>query len=855
MKTIYKSTTTLTLVSLLVFLLSFSVIQAEAQTSYIIVHAHNPEGVEIASIQGMSQNSVKIYDGDALIGYGAYNAETHNKPIAISPGGHTIKAKFNGMTLEQNININAGQTQVLTFTFERTHWDGTIYGISLIRNYYSEISGSFDGYYPDTWVEDITIDETRQFAKTSVRFACSHDWQAGVFHMIATMNINYSPENFTISASAYNWVGFTRGYHDVGVSPHNHALAWLLNLPHPFPTKEGSSFLIQRTDTFTISYDFRQFHFQIFAYADAITRYYNVNHPVIISTVPYDLDGTGVKDGENQPPVASFTYLPENPNVGEEITFDASSSYDPDGTIVKYEWDFGNGNSAEGEVVTYAYTQAGTYNVTLTVTDNDGLANAIQKVVFVEVPKISGMVFKDEDGNFIYNESEDIPIKDATVEAVLNGEVKATAITDENGYYSIEVSPGEGYVLEVSLPAGVECYDPEKRTWGNHSTIQGRAENVSPPATVNIPVTYQPLNYGPKNFLWELWHYGPIFVDKPNVILVHGTQLYIRPPFIPIGPHFGDGKVRGMPDNEFHELDDLLQKKQYGQFNVWEFEYADTKIGRRYWTHGDIIDYGVRLANALDYVGSLSNSGVSIIAHSLGGLVTRYAAQNYPESNYYKVDKIITLATGHFGFEYTRPIPVVRGIPTIVQMQPGSQFLWDINSNFKHGSFRFLSIAADNDDFVSQTSASLVECNENRSVNYDPNNTYFTVIPGDHASIKNIEDDMHYAFAEIVQFLNLGYSSNIWSPTGSPYFTFRLTNPTRGGYPRVWIEESGRWILPWQLDMYSTYDRRSGYYAWTFRARPDEEGLLKIYYARDRYEEGWLTQGQSAIRKQIIENR
>ncbi|MFA4888480.1 MAG: hypothetical protein WC628_02745 [Candidatus Omnitrophota bacterium] len=86
----------------------------------IIVHCHNPEGKEIASISGMSQNCVEIFDGNAAIGYSAYNPETHNRAKAISVGTHTIKAKFNGITKEQNINLNPNETKVLTFIFTRT---------------------------------------------------------------------------------------------------------------------------------------------------------------------------------------------------------------------------------------------------------------------------------------------------------------------------------------------------------------------------------------------------------------------------------------------------------------------------------------------------------------------------------------------------------------------------------------------------------------------------------------------------------------------------------------------------------------------------------------------------------------
>jgi uncharacterized repeat protein (TIGR01451 family) len=56
----------------------------------------------------------------------------------------------------------------------------------------------------------------------------------------------------------------------------------------------------------------------------------------------------------------------------EDITFDASLSSDSDGQIVSYAWDFGDGNTDTGKIVTHQYADDGVYNVKLTVTDNDG---------------------------------------------------------------------------------------------------------------------------------------------------------------------------------------------------------------------------------------------------------------------------------------------------------------------------------------------------------------------------------------------------------------------------------------------------------------------------------------------------
>jgi len=57
---------------------------------------------------------------------------------------------------------------------------------------------------------------------------------------------------------------------------------------------------------------------------------------------------------------------------GEMVTFDASNSYDPDGTIIKYEWWFGDGSTGRGATPSHTYNSAGSKVVTIGVTDNDG---------------------------------------------------------------------------------------------------------------------------------------------------------------------------------------------------------------------------------------------------------------------------------------------------------------------------------------------------------------------------------------------------------------------------------------------------------------------------------------------------
>jgi len=85
----------------------------------------------------------------------------------------------------------------------------------------------------------------------------------------------------------------------------------------------------------------------------------------------------------NQPPTASFSLTPSSTYVGDPVSLDGSTSFDPDGTIANYYWNFGDGSSANGPTTINSYSTAGTYTVTLTVTDNEGATKASSQTITI----------------------------------------------------------------------------------------------------------------------------------------------------------------------------------------------------------------------------------------------------------------------------------------------------------------------------------------------------------------------------------------------------------------------------------------------------------------------------------------
>lgn len=113
----------------------------------------------------------------------------------------------------------------------------------------------------------------------------------------------------------------------------------------------------------------------LFSYADSSTSQLSSGLPGILSYNPgvkYDSFTITGLSAANQNPVAKFTCNPNSGFAPLTTTCDASASFDPDGSVASYAWNFGDGTTGSGVTAGHTYLSAGSYTVTLVVTDTMG---------------------------------------------------------------------------------------------------------------------------------------------------------------------------------------------------------------------------------------------------------------------------------------------------------------------------------------------------------------------------------------------------------------------------------------------------------------------------------------------------
>lgn len=186
----------------------------------------------------------------------------------------------------------------------------------------------------------------------------------------------------------------------------------------------------------------------------------------------------------NQPPVANANG-PYAGTVNLPVAFDSTGSGDPDGTIVAYDWDFGDGNTGTGPNPIHIYVAQGTYNVTLTVTDDSGAVDSSPTTATIGLGNQAPIA----NANGPYNGTEGLPVQfDSTGSSDPDGTIVAYDWDFGDGNTGTGSNPTHTY-------ATAGAYNVTLTVTDDNGAIDSNATTV----------TIAPITSGADVFLTELW--------------------------------------------------------------------------------------------------------------------------------------------------------------------------------------------------------------------------------------------------------------------------------------------------------------------------------------------------------------
>ncbi len=231
--------------------------------------------------------------------------------------------------------------------------------------------------------------------------------------------------------------------------------------------------------------------------------------------------------GGNISPVAMASANPQNGASPLEVSFSSTGSSDPDGSIVSYSWDFGDGNTSTDANPTHTYSTDGTYDAVLTVTDDLGATGTSS--VTITVGPLPPAAPSNLSATTVSNSQIDLSWTDNASnedgfkierKTGANGtfvEIAVIPDDDETLYSDINLMPGTNYVYRVYAynTDGNSAYSNEA-----NATTQGSSGNVN--LALNQPATAMTTNgsYAPSRAVdgntSTYWRSGTVSSSAPT---------------------------------------------------------------------------------------------------------------------------------------------------------------------------------------------------------------------------------------------------------------------------------------------------------------------------------------------------
>ncbi len=174
-----------------------------------------------------------------------------------------------------------------------------------------------------------------------------------------------------------------------------------------------------------------------------------------LALAPGNPDGSG-PPGQNRAPSARMHPANATVNLGDTVEFSGANSTDPDGSLQSFAWDFGDGSTGTGAIVSHEYQVTGALRVKLEVTDDRGAKNATTTNLWVNLnealpPGVAS--WNQYTGNFPFNAS--FPVDPSATRIVASLQLNTSSFLGATAVVTLQDPNGaEVYAGNVSLAFG-----------------------------------------------------------------------------------------------------------------------------------------------------------------------------------------------------------------------------------------------------------------------------------------------------------------------------------------------------------------------------------------------------------------